>query len=109
MIEKDPARRRKLYSARASSKQRDANLVLQITNLPAERRLRRVQPFFRRKFETARFSDRNEITKMPKFHRSRSNRFFRSNSRSFVSIRGFFCAFCVCSRLLNLSASPAPI
>src|SRR5215469_4006698 len=110
MIQKDSARCGQFYAARASSKQRDANFVLKVTNLPAERRLRRVQSFFRRKFETACFSDRNEITKMPEFHRSCSNRFFCSNSRSFVACRAiargggsfrgsFFLCFCAFSRL----------
>jgi len=42
--------------------------VLKITNLTAQRGLSYAQSFFRRKFETARFSHRDEITKMPKFH-----------------------------------------
>ena len=43
----------------------DANLIFEIADLAAQRRLRRVQLFLRRDRQASGFRDRDEIAKMP--------------------------------------------
>ena len=49
----------------ASIHQRNADLVFEIADLAAERRLRRVQPFLSRERQAALLGDRDEIAKVP--------------------------------------------
>lgn len=69
VIEKNPARIGQVDTASAARKKCDADLRFQIAHLPAQRRLRRVQPSFGREGETALFGDGNKVTQMAKFHR----------------------------------------
>ncbi len=57
-----------LDAADAAGHQRDADLVLQIADLAAQRRLRRVQNLLGRDRQAARLGDRDEIAEMPQLH-----------------------------------------
>jgi len=67
VVEKDLARSGQLHAAGTAAQQFDPDLVFQIPNLPAQRRLRSVQPSFGRDGETALLGNRNEVAKMPQF------------------------------------------
>ena len=57
-------------AARAALQQFDADLQFQIADLPAQRRLRRVQPPLGRIGQAALLGNRNEIAQMPQLHGS---------------------------------------
>src|ERR1700731_3154058 len=57
-----------LDAAHAAADQLDANLVFEIADLAAERRLRRVQPFLGRERQAALFGGRDEKAKGPELH-----------------------------------------
>src|SRR4051794_40252281 len=69
MIEKGSAGRRELDAAGAAHQQFDPDLQLQIADLPAQRRLRRVQPPLGGVGQAALLGDRNEIAKVAELHR----------------------------------------
>ena len=68
MIEKGAAGRGELDAARAALQQLDADLDLQIADLPAQRGLRRVQPPLGGIGEAAFLGHRNEIAQMAELH-----------------------------------------
>ncbi len=68
MVEERPARRSQVDAACTAVKQLHADLVLEITNLSAERGLRCVQAFLGRDRETTCLGDGDEIPKMSKLH-----------------------------------------
>jgi hypothetical protein len=72
MIEKRAACGSEPNAVDAAGQQRHANFVFEIAYLPAQRRLRRVQPPLGRDRNAALICDRDEITKMPEFHRHTS-------------------------------------
>src|SRR5258707_5165236 len=69
MIEKRSAGSRELDAAGAALQQFDPDLQLQIPDLSAQRRLRRMQPPLGGVGEAALLGDRNEITKVAELHR----------------------------------------
>ena len=71
MIEKGAAGCGELDAARAALQQLDADLQLQIADLPAQRRLRRVQPPLGSIGEAAFLGNSHEIAQMPELHASR--------------------------------------
>jgi hypothetical protein len=68
MIEKHPPRSRQLDSARAADQERNPQLQFEIVDLPAQRRLRGVQPLLRRHRQAAFFGDGDEITEVTQLH-----------------------------------------
>jgi hypothetical protein len=68
MVEKRPAGSGQFDAVHTAAHQLNADLVLQIADLPAQRRLRRVQPFLSRERQAALLGDRDEITKVPQLH-----------------------------------------
>src|SRR3954467_3443393 len=70
MVEKGAAGRGWLDTTRAALQQLDADLQLKIADLPAQRRLRSVQPAGGRRREAALLGHRNEIAQMPELHAS---------------------------------------
>src|SRR5215813_68636 len=68
MIEKGAAGRGEIDAARTALQELDADLDLQITDLPAQRWLRRVQPPRGSIGEAAFLGYRNEIAQMPELH-----------------------------------------
>src|SRR5258705_11319446 len=68
MIEKGAAGRGELDATRTALQQLDADLQLQITDLPAQRWLGRVQPPLGGVGEAAFLGHRNEIAQMPELH-----------------------------------------
>src|SRR5882672_8192192 len=68
MVEKGPPGRSELDATRTALQQLDADLELQITDLPAQRWLGRVQPPLGGVGEAALLSHRNEIAQMPELH-----------------------------------------
>jgi len=65
MIEEGAASGGQFNTMHASIHQRNADLVFEIADLPAEGRLRRVQPFLSRERQAALLGDRDEIAKVP--------------------------------------------
>ena len=65
MVEKGPTGGRQFDAVHAADHQLNADLVFEIADLPAQRRLRGVQPFFSRERQAALFGDRDKITKVP--------------------------------------------
>jgi hypothetical protein len=65
MVEKGPPGGGQFDAAHAAAHQLDADLVFEIAELAAERRLRRVQPFLRRERQAALLGHRDEIAKVP--------------------------------------------
>jgi hypothetical protein len=65
MVQKGPTRGRQFDAMHAAHHQLNADLVFEIADLPAQRRLRGVQPFSSRKCQAALFGDRDKITKVP--------------------------------------------
>src|SRR5438552_13449921 len=65
MIEKCPAGRRQLDASNAPNKELSADFHFQIAYLPAEGRLRGVQPAFGREGDAALLGDRYEIAQVP--------------------------------------------
>ena len=70
MVEKGLARSGQLDAMNAARKQLDPDLILQIPDLAAQRRLRGVQPSLGRLRQAAHFGDGNEIPKMSQLHRA---------------------------------------
>jgi hypothetical protein len=68
VIQKSAAGRGQLDTARVSYQQLNADLGLEFSALPAQRRLGRVQSQLRRRRETTRLGDGDKISKMPKLH-----------------------------------------
>ena len=68
MVEKGPAGGGQFDAVRAAAQQLDADLVFEIADLAAQRRLRRVQPFLGRERQAALLGDRDEIAKVPQLH-----------------------------------------
>src|SRR5258705_4039678 len=68
MVEKGPPGGGQFDAVHAAAHQLDANLEFEIADLAAQRRLRRVQPFFSREREAALLGDRDEIAKVPQLH-----------------------------------------
>ena len=64
MVEKGAACGGQFDAVHAAAHQLDADLVFEIADLAAERRLRRVQPFLGRKRQASRLRDRDEIAKV---------------------------------------------
>ena len=56
------------HPTHAAGHQRDADFFLEGTDLAAQRRLRRVQPFLRGERHTALLGDRDGVAKMPQLH-----------------------------------------
>ena len=65
VIEKGPPGGGQFDAVHAAAHQLNADLVFEIADLPAERRLRGVQPFLGRERQAAFLGDRNEIAKVP--------------------------------------------
>src|SRR6202043_3215737 len=65
VVEKGLAGGGQLDAAHAAADQLDADFVFELADLPAERGLRRVQPFLGRERQAAFFGDRDEKAKMP--------------------------------------------
>ena len=65
VVEKGLAGGGQLDAAHAAAHQLNADLVFEIADLPAEGRLRGVQPFLGRERQAALFGDRDEIAKVP--------------------------------------------
>ena len=74
MIKKRTPGRRQRDAARATREERGADFQLEIAQLPAERRLRGVQPLLGGDGETAFLRDRDEISKVAKLHAAIPNR-----------------------------------
>ena len=70
VVEKGFARGGQLDAVNAARQQLDPDLIFQVADLPAERRLRGVQPALGRLGEAAHFGDGNEIAKMSELHRA---------------------------------------
>src|SRR5258708_14800930 len=68
MVEKGAAGGGQFDAVHASIHQRNADLVFEIADLAAERRLRRVQLFLGRDRQASRLRDRDEIAKVPELH-----------------------------------------
>ena len=68
VIEERPSRSGEFDAAGATRQELRADFVLQIADLAAERRLRRVQPAFGRDGEAALLGHRHEIPKMAQLH-----------------------------------------
>jgi hypothetical protein len=64
MVKKYPARRRQCNPARAPFEQLHSDFPFQISNLPAQRGLSRMQPLGSGIAQAALFGYRNEITQM---------------------------------------------
>jgi hypothetical protein len=65
MVEKGPPGGGQLDAVHAAAHQLNADLVFEIADLPAQRRLRGVQPLLRRQRQAALLGDRDEIAKVP--------------------------------------------
>jgi hypothetical protein len=65
VIEKRTTRSGQLNAPRAAAEQFATDLLFQIANLAAQRRLRRMQSLLRSQCEAAGFGDRDEVSKMP--------------------------------------------
>ena len=65
VVEKGLACGGQFDAVHAAAHQLDADLVFEIADLAAERRLRRVQPFLSRERQAALLGDRDEIAKVP--------------------------------------------
>jgi hypothetical protein len=65
MVEEGPAGSGQFDTVHASIHQRNTDLVFEIADLAAQRRLRRVQLLLGRNCQASSLRDRNEITKMP--------------------------------------------
>lgn len=68
MVEKGPTGGSQFNAVHATCHQLNADLVFEIADLPAQRRLRGVQSFFGGERQTTLFGNRDEITKVPQFH-----------------------------------------
>jgi hypothetical protein len=65
MVEKGPTGGGQFDPVYAAAHQLNADLVFEIADLAAERRLRGMQPFLRRDRQASRLGDRDEIAKVP--------------------------------------------
>jgi hypothetical protein len=65
VIEKGPTRRCQVDAASSSRQKWGAHLVLKISNLPTQRRLRRVQHSLRCHRQVSGVGNRDEVAKMP--------------------------------------------
>ena len=70
MVEKGFARGGQLDTVHAARQQLDPDLIFEVADLPAERRLRGVEPTLGRLGEAAHFGDGNEIAKVSELHRA---------------------------------------
>src|ERR1700721_1529945 len=68
VVQKHAARRRQFNALCSSYEKRCANLLFEVADLAAQRRLSRMQLLFRRKLEAASFGYSHKISKMPEFH-----------------------------------------
>jgi hypothetical protein len=68
VIQKSSAGGREFDPPRAALQKLRADFTFEIAHLPAERGLRRVQPFLGRELDTPLFGDGDEITKMSQLH-----------------------------------------
>ena len=68
MLHECPAGVGQLDTAYPSGQQGGAHFILEIANLPAQRRLRRVQSLFGCDRETSFLGDRDEIAQVTQFH-----------------------------------------
>ena len=68
MVEKGLPCGGQLDAVNAAGQKLDADLVLQIADMPAERRLRRVQPELGRERQAAFLDHGHEVTKVPQLH-----------------------------------------
>jgi hypothetical protein len=64
VIEKGPAGGGQLDAVHATAHELNADLIFEIADLSAQRRLRRVQLFLGRDCQAARLRDRDEVTKV---------------------------------------------
>ena len=65
MVEKGATGCGQFDAVHAAAHQLNTDLVFEIADLPAQRRLRGVQPFFGRERQAALFGYRDEITEVP--------------------------------------------
>jgi hypothetical protein len=65
VIEECPTCRRQFSASNAPNQKLSTDFHFQIAHLPAERRLRRVQPSLGRERDAALLRDRNEIAQVP--------------------------------------------
>src|SRR5258705_2894518 len=68
MVEKGAAGGGQFDTVHAAAHKLNADLVFEIADLAAQRRLRRVQPFLGRDCQASRLRDRDEIAKVPQLH-----------------------------------------
>jgi hypothetical protein len=68
MVEESAAAGGQFNPMHATLQQRDADFMLQVTDLPAQRRLRRVQPLLRRELHAPRLGDCDEAAEVSEFH-----------------------------------------
>ena len=68
MVEEGAAGRGQLDAVHAARQQRHADLVFEIADLAAQRRLRRVQPLLGGDRQAAFLGDRDEVAKVPQLH-----------------------------------------
>src|SRR5271154_2401672 len=68
MVEKGETGGRQFDPTHAAGKQRDADFALEVADLATERRLRSVQPLFRRELQASGLGDRDEVAKMSELH-----------------------------------------
>src|SRR5580692_2043548 len=68
MIEKHPSRCGELNSTRPADQELNPKLPFEIVDLPAQRRLRGVQPLLRRHCQAAFFGDGDEVTEVTQLH-----------------------------------------
>ena len=68
MIEKGPPGGGQFDAVHAAAHKLNADFVFEIADLPAQGRLRSVQPFLGRERKAALLGDRNEIAKVPQLH-----------------------------------------
>ena len=87
VIEEGAAGRRQSDATHAAGEERNADFILEVAHLAAERGLRRVQARFRRELHASRFRDGDEIAKVPQLH-SRSNIPFRYITSTYKVIFG---------------------
>jgi hypothetical protein len=65
MVENGPSGGGQFDTVHAAAQELNADFIFEIADLAAERRLRRVQPFFGRDRQASRLGDGDEIAKVP--------------------------------------------
>jgi len=68
IVEKDPPGGGQFDAMHAAAHQLNADVVFEVADLPAQRRLSGMQPFLGRERQAALLGDRDEIAKMPQLH-----------------------------------------